>query len=400
MRLVFCIFPVCLLALLGALFWPAESWSFQRFTLDGRFDDWKGQAFIADGDGDALANGDFRSLSWGTNENERKLYFMVERYAPADASSSLCCRLYFDVNCTGRYEDGVDRFAELAYSPGKGKNGEVTVKVYSVAGSLLAAYHGMWGEGRKEGGRRFEFFVSMGTIGVYPAQPIRFYLSGIGANVDRVPDKNDNQWAPFPVYTKNRRNIAVGFVIWLGITVFFRRYRVWPFYFIWGAVGFTFVLILLLRGTFLEYQMEYQTGLLLHHFFKLFDVTTYVFDKAPGTLLVLIKIDSSWTTIDIDIESSGLLETCILLGLVLFFPAFNLLEKTLFSFAGVCAVYAINLLRLVLVISMIHWGGRSLNFVSHTLLGRLLFFALVIALYWRIFTKPSLKKVRENVEVA
>lgn len=391
-------FAACVLWIVFIVLIPFEARAAQSFKLDGNFVEWQGRAHLGDGQGDGREHDDFKALSWGTNENEQKLYFMVERYAPANAASGLTCRLYFDINSNGSYEDAIDKFAEVVYNPDQEDGGSVTVQLYSVSGSSLGTYRGNWGEGRKDGGRRFEFALPMAELDIYPAQPVRFYLSGAGINADRLPNREDNMWAPFPVAVRSRLGIAAGFFIWSIFLVFFRCHRVWVFYYIWGAVGFTFILILLLRGSFVEYHLEHQAGIILHSLLNVFDIKTYVFDKAPGTLLVLIEIDNTWSTVDVDIESSGLLEMCIFLGLLLFYPAYSPIKKIMFSLAGIASIYAINLMRLIVVITFVHWGGRNMIFIAHTLIGRLVFFILIVALYWHVFTMPSLKKARENVE--
>ncbi|MCL4441260.1 MAG: exosortase family protein XrtG [Firmicutes bacterium] len=379
----------------------SPSWAAPNFKLDGRFEDWRGRASLADGQGDGRQGEDFKTIFWGTNENEQRLYFMIEIYEPANPRDGMTCRLYVDVNGNGGYEDSTDKFAELVYNPEGEEAGEVLIKLYTVSGDFLAEYGGNWGEGAGDGGRRFEFYIPMAEMDIYPAQPIRFYLSGIGgAGVDRLPDRGDNQWMPFPVVVKDTVMIAVASVFWLAGAVFLRRHRIWLFYYVWGAVGFTFLFILLLRGSFAEYQMEQQVGMILHNILGYFDIKTFVFDRAPGTLLVLIEVENSWTTIDIDIESSGLLEACIYLGLLLFYPPYPPGKKALFALFGIVSIYAINILRLLVIITAIHWGGRDMIFIAHTVLGRLVFFFLIIALYWQVFTRPSLMKAREHMENA
>lgn len=380
-------------------FLPGSVQGAKNFKLDGGIDDWKGRAFLSDGHGDGPEGQDFRAIFWGTNENENRLYFMVERYLPLEAGKRLTCRLYFDINANGDYEDNTDKFAEVVYSPGHEK-GEVAVRLYSIGGALLTTYIGNWGEGAGSGGRRFEFYLPMDALDIYPAQPVRFYLAGPAMGSDRLPDKGDNQWMPFPGEVKGTFVILVVFLIWLLVVALLRRHRIWLFYYIWGSVGFTLIIVLLLRGSFVEQWMEYHTGLVLHHLLGFLDIRTYVFERAYGVLLVLIEVDNSWTTVDIDIESSSLLEMCIFLGLLLFYPAYPLTRRVLFSMAGIALIYGINILRLLVIISVIHWGGRSMIFVAHTLLGRIIFFLFIIALYWHFFTKPSLKIVREDVKDA
>lgn len=379
-------------------FWSDISfleWKKPIIRLDGSFDDWGEKTFLADGQGDTAVNRDLKAIFWGTRENDQKLYFMVERFSPENVGSKMTCRVYFDVNSNGSYEDAIDKYSEVVYSPGQ--DGEVEVSLYSVAGKHVNTYSGNWGELIQEGGRRFEFALSMEDLNVFPAQPVRFYISGADSSSDRLPDQGDVLWMPFPVVTKSRSLIAVGFLIWCAVIAFFYRHRIWLFYYIIAAVGFTYISILLLRGSFLECQMENQVGLLMHYILNFMDIKTNVFDKAPGTILVLIEVDRSWTTIDIDIESSGLLEMCILLGLLLFYPGYSLVKRLMFSPVAVFIVFVINLIRVTVVITTIHWGGRDMIFLAHTLLGRIVFFILIVALYWHLFTRPTLKIVREYV---
>ncbi|MDH7479739.1 MAG: exosortase family protein XrtG [Syntrophomonadaceae bacterium] len=392
---------LCLL-LLASLLQPAGAPAAPAvpasIVLDGSFGDWEGKALLANDPAAGVKGRDFKALLWSTNQNERKLYFMVEMYP--GSGSSLLSRLYFDINNNGSYEDPVDKFAQMVLQPQPGRTLEVTVELYQVSGALLKTYQGSWGLTNENGGRQFEFAIPMSDLGVYPAQPIRFYLSGLGGGADRLPAEGDNLWSPFPVIVRSRLGTLAFFLAWLVVALMLRRSKIWVFYYIWGAVGFTYIAVLFLRGTFFEYQLEQWTGLILHQVLGHFGIVTYVFDKAPGTLLVLIKVDNSWTTIDIDIESSGMMEMCILSGLIMFYPLHTVPKRVLFTVAGLATVYAANLVRLITVVSVIHWGGRNMYFLSHTLVGRLVFFLLVIAVYWEVFTRPSLKKAKEKVENA
>jgi len=165
-------------------------------------------------------------------------------------------------------------------------------------------------------------------------------------------------------------------------------------------VGFTFLFILLFRGSLLEYRIEHLTGLALHHLLNYFDIITFVFDKAPGTILVFIKIDESWTTIDIDIESSGILEIGVFLGLILFYPVCRLSKRIFYSLVGVAALLSFNMVRLMIIVAIIYSFGRNFNFLAHTLFGRIIFFFFIVLIYWHLMTRPTLVRVKEDVENA
>ncbi len=397
MKTIFCLIRALLAALLFCCF-SSSAWAETPFVLDGKFNDWEGRASLDDVRGDGGEGEDFKLISWGTNENEQKLYFMIERYTPADPTADLTCRLYFDINNNGKYEDSIDKYVEIIYRPDHPESGLVEVQIHAISGKLLKNYHGNWGEGYAGGGEKCEFDLPMSTLDIYPAQPVRFYLSDADNRGDRLPGRGDNLWAPFPASVKSWQDTAVIFLIWLIIAFIFCRHRIWIFYYVWAAVGLTFILIFLIRGSPVEQGLEHLAGLAIHNMLSCFDIKTYIFDKSPGTLLVLIDVDNSWTTLDIDIENSGLLEMCIFAGLLLFYPAYGRRQKFLYVTTGITAVYLINILRLVTVIVLIHWGGRNMMFLAHTIFGRLVFFVLVVGLYWNVFTRPSLKKNREQVE--
>ncbi|MEW6065535.1 MAG: hypothetical protein AB1538_10275 [Bacillota bacterium] len=390
-------FGTLLVALLF-LFFASSSGAEQNIRLDGKFEDWRGRTVLSDREGDGSAGLDLKKLSWGTTENEKQLYFMIERHpVTGKPTGTLQFRMFFDINANGSYKDSIDKFTEITFNPGE-SSGEVDIRLYSVTGKFLSDYRGEWGDGLREGGTRFEFAIPMEDLNVYPSQPVNFYLTGIGSAGDRLPDYGDIMWTPFPVMVKNKLSLTAVSIFWIAVTVFFYRHRIWLFYYIWGAVGFTFLLVSFLRGSFVEYQLEHQAAVILHHLLNYVDIRTDVFDRAVGTLLIMTEVDNSWTVLNVDIENSGLLEMCILLGLIIFYPPYKPTRKAIFSLVAVVCVYAINLLRLFIVVFSIHWFGRDIASIAHSILGRLVFFILIVALYWEILTKPSLKIVRENIE--
>lgn len=395
-RIIVLIGIIALIA--GIWVWPPNTWTIKKTVLDGQFDDWRGKAYLSNVKDDKSLGKDFRSISWDINDNEQNLYFMV-KLNDLKGRDQITSRVFFDINANGSYKDIVDKYAEVTYQPISAQKGRVNVKLVTVAGKLLATYSGLWGTGYSNSREPcFEFCLPMEKLDVYPAQSIRFYLTAIGTNPDRLPDHGDNQWAPFPMSVKSRSAIAIACLVWLAVTVFFYRESIWAFYYIWGAVGLCCLLVVLFRGSLMEYQLEQQTSIILHYILNYFDIVTYVFDKAPGTLLILIKLDNSWTTLDIDIENSGFLEMCIFLGLAAFYPAFNRIHRIFTTIGGVIIIYGINLIRLLVVIFIIHLGGRNMSFIAHTVIGRLVFFILIIAVYWQLLTKPSLKTIGEMIE--
>ncbi len=389
---------ILLILVLGVIWlFPPGTWLVPELELDGQFDDWRGRTSLSDPLGDGRRGGDIKSLSWATNDNDKRLYFMIERHPPEPGSLGTELCLFFDLNSNGRYDDKADKYAKILYRPLDLHRGEVKVYLYSMGGELKGNYSGYWGEGSGSASR-LELAIPMEDLQAYPAQSLRFYLADINGEGDRLPDQGDIQWSPFPTVSKSRSAIALLFLLWLGLSMFFYHHRLWVLYYIWAAVGCCCLLVLLFHSSLAEYRLEQYTSLILHHTLDHIGIVTHIFDRSPGTLLVLIKIDSSWTTIAIDIENSGLLEICIIFSLIIFYPVYPWRKRIPLAFAGAWGIYLINILRLLLVIVLIHSGGRNMSFIAHTLFGRLFFFLLAVALYWQLLTRPSLEKIRRKVK--
>ena len=176
--------------------------------------------------------------------------------------------------------------------------------------------------------------------------------------------------------------------------LFFRRHRIWPFYCILGAAGFTLLAVILLRHGPVERLVEEQTALAAHIVAGLLGVVTRVFRNAPGTILVLIVgQELGWTVVNIDIECSGFLEMLVFTGLCLFYPGFSLAQRVGWLVGGNLATFLFNLVRVVAIVCCLHWGGKDIIYLAHTVIGRGLFFFLVIMLYWFAFTRSSLGRV-------
>lgn len=145
---------------------------------------------------DATSGNDILKFYWANNEDDSNLYFMVERAFGSNFHHmwSVSYRLFLDINDDGIYNGATDAYADITYSPYV--YGLVVAYTYRSDGTSLGSTTGYWGETNARGGRRCEFSVSMEKLGIYPAQPIRMYIT---SNGDRVPDSGDIQWSPIPI---------------------------------------------------------------------------------------------------------------------------------------------------------------------------------------------------------
>ena len=193
--------------------------------------------------------------------------------------------------------------------------------------------------------------------------------------------------------------IGVLIVVWALVVAFFRLNRIWLPYYIIGSVGLAFIIIFVGRATGLEAALQIGVAAGVHALSIALGLPTEIFQSAPGSILILvISQDIGWTMLQVTIESSGLLETGVIAGMLLFYPGWNGRKRIWFTFAAVVLTYLSNVIRLMVIVITLHYMGKSSLLISHTIIGRAVFFALVVAIYWFLMTPPTLRTVKHEID--
>ena len=104
------------------------------------------------------------------------------------------------------------------------------------------------------------------------------------------------------------------------------------------------------------------------------------------------------TMLQITVESSGLLETGVVSGMLMFYPGWSLRKRLGLSILAILATYVANIIRLMVIVVVIHYGGKDTLLVSHTILGRAVFFFGVILIYWYLLSRPTLRTVARKLD--
>ncbi len=156
----------------------AQSVYAAAIVLDGQFNDWAGQPYIGDSQGDTPYwwYADLRNWYWTTDGTNA--YFMAERWPPSSPKWDVYYFLQFDLNNNGQYSDVNDRWMLVHYKPKK-KQSEVTVDLYNGQGSYLStlATKKNWGDSEKSGGTRVEWMVSFADLGITGTTAINMVIS-------------------------------------------------------------------------------------------------------------------------------------------------------------------------------------------------------------------------------
>lgn len=110
----------------------------------------------------------------------------------------------------------------------------------------------------------------------------------------------------------------------------------------------------------------------------------------------IIFIDSveGSITLQIDMECSGIIEICAFLSLLLFFDVYNRSEKMLVGILGTSYLILCNAIRITVICLSVRLFGVSAYYVVHTFIGRILFYLLSILLYYYVFTKPQVIRMK------
>ena len=192
---------------------------------------------------------------------------------------------------------------------------------------------------------------------------------------------------------------AVLSTVWLIAVLFFRLNRIWLPYYIIGSVGLAFLVIYVGRHTPIEPMLQTAVAQGVHAVTQLVNIPTSTFESAPGALLVLvISQEIGWTMLQVTVESSGLLESGVVLGMLMFYPAWSLKRRTSYVVLALLLTYVANIIRLLVIVGTLHFLGKDSLLISHTIIGRSVFFIGVILIYWYLLTRPTLSSVKNKLD--
>ena len=190
-------------------------------------------------------------------------------------------------------------------------------------------------------------------------------------------------------------------VVWLLTVLFWRVNRVWLPYYVTGTVGMAFLLIFFgAQATPLQEWLQMATVWSVHHLSSLSQITTQTFSAQPGTIMILVVSQTiGWTMLQVSVESSGILESCVLTSMVMFYPGWGLRKKLMLILFGLAATFVANIFRLMVITSALHFLGKDSLLISHIVVGRLVFFAIVVLIFWMVITLPTLRTVRQKLDL-
>ena len=121
---------------------------------------------------------------------------------------------------------------------------------------------------------------------------------------------------------------------------------------------------------------------------------------ALGPATLIVPDPTGWSVLGIGVECSTLIEGSVFLGLMLFYPRFPAGERLLRIGIGLAATVLVNLVRLGVIVLIVTTLGKPAVPWAHAVVARLVFFAGIVYVYWRMMTLPTLTMIRRDLEVS
>lgn len=188
--------------------------------------------------------------------------------------------------------------------------------------------------------------------------------------------------------------LGVAAVVWAVLVWFFWRSGAWLPYYLVGSAGSAILIVFGCRELPVQAWLQASTAHAVQFTSAFIGVQTTTRHLPAGDLLVVgFSHGHQWTNMTIGLECSGLLEGAALCGLVAFFPAYTMKRRALIMGIALAATFVANIIRVMVIVGVVAYIGQAWLQFAHVVLGRMVFFALAIGIYWFAVTRPTLRTV-------
>ncbi|MBQ6016356.1 MAG: exosortase family protein XrtG [Clostridiales bacterium] len=110
--------------------------------------------------------------------------------------------------------------------------------------------------------------------------------------------------------------------------------------------------------------------------------------------VIFIESARGAISVGIDMECSGIIEIGAFVSLLTFYEVYNVPERIYVGIIGTLYTILTNALRVGVICTMIHFLGSDYYYMAHTVVGRIIFYVLQVILYFFVFTKPHVLKMK------
>lgn len=179
--------------------------------------------------------------------------------------------------------------------------------------------------------------------------------------------------------------LIICILVWLYVLSVLKRAHLKAFFFWTGSVGLFLIICFMSKLYFVWLIARIVTYCLLPFEHVIHGLNLWI----PYNMMIIKTTSFHIVQLSITYECSGALEIIAFESLLIFFPIYNRGEKVLIGFSGFWTVIFINVIRLIFVVIFINAFGMEHLFIFHSIIGRLLFYILIVMLYYTVFTKAQ-----------
>lgn len=180
---------------------------------------------------------------------------------------------------------------------------------------------------------------------------------------------------------------AIGLWVWLLRVLRKAGLKFWRF--LLGSCGIFLILLILVRP-----WLVLPLARLIAAIAGIFGKVTGFYQAYYRYGVIFIESLNGAITVNIDLECSGFIEISAFISLLAFYGIYNIPERIYIGVVGTLYTMLTNALRIAVICTMIHFLGTDYYYVAHTIVGRIVFYVLQVILYFFIFTKPHVLKMK------
>ena len=178
---------------------------------------------------------------------------------------------------------------------------------------------------------------------------------------------------------------VVCFLVWIYLLSVFTRGKLYFYQFIWGSVGlFVFMWIQPVAIRPLTNLVCSAAGVAGR--------MTGFYESYSEYSMLFVQHGSEAISLCIDYECSGIIEMMAYVSMLAFFRVYDWMQRIILSVLGCMMIFFANIIRLFVIGTTIYYFGNDAYYIAHTIVGRIIFYALSVILYYYIFTKSQIVK--------
>lgn len=180
---------------------------------------------------------------------------------------------------------------------------------------------------------------------------------------------------------------VVCFLVWIYLLSVFTRGKLYFYQFIWGSVGLFVFMMMWIQLV----AIRPLTNLVCSAAGVAGRMTGF-YESYSEYSMLFVQHGSEAISLCIDYECSGIIEMMAYVSMLAFFRVYDWMQRIILSVLGCMMIFFANIIRLFVIGTTIYYFGNDAYYIAHTIVGRIIFYALSVILYYYIFTKSQIVK--------